>query len=1237
MALIRIQEIPGTATTTDGSNGTSTAQATISFDNGPSYSITISDPFKEEEEKELEWYFEEHLRFPFIDTVRARNAGQSVTTYGETLFKQVFGDPDVYAAYKQCLTAGANTLQIEIAGSPSFHRWHWEALKDPRLPQALALQATMVRKNVVPQAISATMRQSPTINLLVVVARPSGRRDVGYRTISRPLVESLRQTNVPVQIDILRPGTYKALDNHLREVTARHSVGYYHIVHFDMHGALLPYAQFQEGPPEVSSYVYKNRYGRGPLQEYTGYKAFLAFEDEQSDQADLAEAGELAQLLTTHQIPVAILNACQSGKQVEASETSLGSRLMQAGVQLVLAMGYSVTTSAAEILMKKLYGQLFDKHDLATAISHARQELYNNKERRAYFDQTILLEDWLLPVVYQNQPQHLTPHPFEPDESARYYGQQAERYKATEPGYGFVGRDLDILQIEKRLLTKKNILLICGMGGAGKTTLLQHLGQWWQTTGFVEHVFYFGYDTRAWTRQQLLTNLAKALLTDVEYVRDFQPLPLASQQVMISQKLRSTRHLLILDNLESITGSHMAIRHTLSRKEQTALHSFLKDLSGGKTIVLLGSRSGEQWLAPETFGNNLYDLAGLDQEAASLLTDRILKKYGVSKYRKEEDLRRLIKLLDGFPLALEVVLANLARQTPTEVLAALQSGDVDLNTGDSQERTKNILRCIDYSHSNLSPDAQALLVCLAPFTSIIDTDWLDKYTDYLKQQPALAKLPFEHWQEVIQEATNWGLLSIDPHIRGHLHIQPTLPYFLRSRLNVPEQTDIRAAVETAFRELYSWVGDGLYQLLKSKDPQERQMGIILVRQEYENLMTALKLALDAQISVLNIYKTLSSYLDVTQEHTRGLDLGTNVLKRLEMYSPEKLEGAIGAELVGVIDNIAKRQLLLKQYEAAEDSYQKALSIWQKNTRYNSDEIKKSSASIYHQLGVVAQEQRQWEQAEHYYQQALQIKIEYNARYEQAHIYHQLGMVAQEQRQWPQAEHYYQQALQIYIEYNDRYEQADTYHQLGRVAQEQRQWQQAEQYYQQALQIYIEYNARYEQASTYHQLGRVAQEQRQWPQAEQYYQQALQIYIEFNARFEQAGTYHNLGAVAQEQRQWPQAEHYYQQALQIYIEYNDRFEQARTYGQLGLMAWDQRQWEQACEYLLQALDIFMEYKDNHNIGIALRSLARLWNESSDANIPTKVASAIGWTVEEVEAFFHKVIENDASEDDQQTDE
>jgi len=109
--------------------------------------------------------------------------------------------------------------------------------------------------------------------------------------------------------------------------------------------------------------------------------------------------------------------------------------------------------------------------------------------------------------------------PFSTEESARYYTRDAERYTPAQPTYGFVGRDLDILQIEKQLLTRRNILLIRGMGGAGKTTLLHHLGSWWQTTGFIQCVFYFGYDERAWTRQQIMTHIAKALMSQIQYLR----------------------------------------------------------------------------------------------------------------------------------------------------------------------------------------------------------------------------------------------------------------------------------------------------------------------------------------------------------------------------------------------------------------------------------------------------------------------------------------------------------------------------------------------------------------------------------------------------------------------------------------------------------------------------------------------------------------------------------------------
>ena len=199
-------------------------------------------------------------------------------------------------------------------------------------------------------------------------------------------------------------------------------------------------------------------------------------------------------------------------------------------------------------------------------------------------------------------------------EQAAILAQHEARYQAPEPVYGFVGRDVDILQIEKRVLStsegkQRNLLLVRGMGGAGKTTLLHHLGQWWQTTGLVEEVFYFGYDEKAYTCNQIVDQIARRLLNQTvpqgmavspEYAQ-FQALMPALQQRTLAQRLRAERHLVILDNLESITGASLAIPNTLPEAEQASLRGLLADLLDGQTLVLLGSRGGERWL---TEGSN---------------------------------------------------------------------------------------------------------------------------------------------------------------------------------------------------------------------------------------------------------------------------------------------------------------------------------------------------------------------------------------------------------------------------------------------------------------------------------------------------------------------------------------------------------------------------------------------------------------------------------------------------------
>ncbi|MFK5968819.1 MAG: AAA family ATPase [Candidatus Marithrix sp.] len=157
-----------------------------------------------------------------------------------------------------------------------------------------------------------------------------------------------------------------------------------------------------------------------------------------------------------------------------------------------------------------------------------------------------------------------------------YWQNEARRYEAPTTTYEFVGRDLEV---ENRLLSQRNILLICGMDDTGKTTLLHHLGTWWQTTHFVEQVFYFGYDVKAWNRQQILLALAAELLPEN---KAFQAMNELAQQKMVVKKLRSERHLLILDNLESITGSHLAILHVWQK-----LRKLVPKLKANKSGVIL--------------------------------------------------------------------------------------------------------------------------------------------------------------------------------------------------------------------------------------------------------------------------------------------------------------------------------------------------------------------------------------------------------------------------------------------------------------------------------------------------------------------------------------------------------------------------------------------------------------------------------------------------------------------------
>ncbi|MDP5338899.1 MAG: tetratricopeptide repeat protein, partial [Nodularia sp. (in: cyanobacteria)] len=1160
--------------------------AILKFDGGE-YPVTITDPFTAKEEKELEWYFEEWVTFPFSYTVIAERAAASVKTYGESLFQQVFqADFNAYSLYRQ-LRGNLSQVQIEIvAKTPEFHALHWEALQDPDLSRPLAVDCVMLRKNVKPAPVSANVQSSPVINLLVVVARPDEERDVGYRTISRPLLELIDNSNLRVNVELLRPGTYESLSKHLEAKGA----GFYHIVHLDMHGALLNYQQVQSSS-KPERYFYKGRYGRGDLQPFDGVKAFVCFEGESQGKVDLVEASELAALLTGKGIPVCILNACQSGKQVknsaseeglseDARETSLGSRLMTAGMQMVVAMGYSVTVSAAKLMMSQLYQHLFDHKPMTEAIRLGRLELFNDKERKAYFNKYINLEDWLLPVVYSHQVVNFNLRQFTPEEEEKYWESVAIQYRFSLPEYRFFGRDLEILKIEKALL-RHNVLLLQGMGGTGKTTLLNYLREWWQRTHFVEDVFYFGYDQKAWTLTQILFDIGQQVYGKFEQAQ-FQAMSQPAQVQKLVAKLRGAAYAVILDNLESVTGQQLAIQNTLPEAERQQIRDFIGKLVGGKTRVVLGSRSREEWLQSQTFKQNIYELQGLDKEARTELAEKILERnvaaHLVDGIRQDADFEKLMKLLAGYPLAMEVVLTNLQRQSPQEILQALQSADVNLDVV-SEDKTKSILKCVEYSHSNLSPDAQNLLLCLAHFSGFINRGTISDYIKELEKLEPLNNYCFDKFDDAIQEAIKWGLLSLIDNDHNLLKIQPIFPYFLKTKLASVDET-IQEALQDGFKNYYIDLAESYKRLMDSKDAQKSQLGILFCSWEYENLYHALQICLEKQENI-SIYFCLDEYFYLISDNQSNLKLAEIVCQNLENYPPAFIQGELGYQIAWAIARLGSCQLEAKQYQQAKCSYEKTLEIYPTLVGIEERQKQLWQAETYHQLGMVAQELREYKEARRNYQLALNIFIEYSDHYCQARTYHQLGGVAQELREYEEARRNYQLALNIKIESGDRRSQARTYHQLGVVAQKLREYEEARCNYQQALNIFIEYSDRHPQASTYHNLGRVAQDLREYEEARRNYQLALNIKIEYGDRYSQASTYHELGMLAQELQEYQEARRNYQQALNIYIESGDRYEQADTYQGLGRVAAAEENYPEARANLQTALEIFVEYQDEYN--------------------------------------------------------
>jgi len=1202
----------------------------LSIDGGPAYPIAITNPANRCQDEALQASFDSwESSHPTTD-----GSTPDAADCGRDLFDQIFVHERSRNDYR-ALTAQLSQTQIEVVGpSPAFHDLHWEALRDPELPRPLAVDCQIVHKSGVVACLPDLSRPSPVMNLLVVTSRPRGDWGIGCHSVARQLVEAAGGTESRINVEFLRPSTFEALSEELR---AR-ELGFYHMIHFDCPVALLDYeeactARGASGdslePQELQGY------------EFQGVREFLVMEGD--ERVDFVDANELVELLVESGVPICVLNVWRAegrpnslaeGQEDESKasfascKTSLAWRLMDSGVPTVVAINYPMATSATQILMQTLCSQLLAQHQVAKALQLGRQALFKQVGRWASSDLADGMEDWMRPVVYENQPVSLKLLDFRsPVEQEDRVGSPSCSGRFAMPTYGFVGRESEIRDIECAL-SQHNFLMLKGKAGTGKTALLMYLREWWLATKFARRTLYFGYIGRPWTLQQILFEIMQRLYREAGR-RHVQALGEQEQLEVLTAKLRCERCALLFDSLEPVLAGDATCKGMMDSEEKAKICSFLKRLVHGETMVVLCSGSGNDWLAGgNELCGNVHELEGLNGKSRLVLAEKILQRHlgpdaQVAQLLQGEDADRLLTALAGYPLLMEVALPNLKWYSPAETLATLDVAAVDATSG--------VLSCMEGSFRCLPQKKQQQLLLLAPFEGFLAWDSLDMYIAELRKLEFFRAFDFEAMNEAVQDAIDLGLLSpVDADDNcdkaSCLAIERVFTCFLKTVFSQQEATMV-AAMREGFQKYYQWCSTVYLKLMRS---QERERGIKLCEMQYRNLNCALEVCLEDKGSMA-IANCLHVYFELKGDSASGLKLA-HLMCEAQSRSIE-----MGAETLAAQEWLARWYLVVKDFRTAMFTYQSILAIYRcmegdskevihglgvtyhqiglvaqelkelKQARksykraldiFSNFDDRQSKASTYYQLGVVAQEAGNFDEARRIYLHALEIFVDFDDMQSQVNIHHQLAGMAEVGRDFHEAYRNYQMALEVCARMGDRHAQAMAYHHLGIASQEMGNFAEARESYQKALDIFIEYDDRHSQASTYHQLGRVSQELCQFDEARRTYEQALKIFVEFDDSNSQAHTYHQLGSVAEKLKDFDEAQKNYKQALQMGAGSKDRLSQATTYHHLGVVAQHSRIFDEATRNYEEAIKILQEFGDRrpqantyHQLGIVAQELRK----------------------------------------------
>ncbi len=1089
--------------------------------------------------RELRWYLEQFLDYPFPpNTDRADRVTQVLEAWGTHAFQALFLAGKARDWYQDAVRDGTEHLQLRIiANEPTVLAWPWEALHDPERGY-LAHKCHIERQlnNVADPPPLPENLPRDRLNILLVTARPF-EGDVEYRSISRALVEQIDAHHLAACVTVLRPPTFDALREELG-----HRPGYYHILHFDGHGGYGVIADEAHQAAPLTDAVNPHGFTKGP-------RGCLVFETPDG-RPHPVPAETLSQTLGTFRVPMVVLNACQSAAIDEDAENafaSVAASLIRAGIRSVVAMAWSLYVSGAQQFLPAFYKRLLETGNLAEPTRAGRTAMLAHPGRICARG-TWPLQDWLVPVVYQQQPADLSfvteATPMQDDQATAPLPEEATD---KESPYGFIGRDSAILALERALLRDPPAILIHGLGGVGKTTLARGFLQWLrQTEGLGAGCLWFTFnDIR--TAEYVLNGIGTAI-----FGSQFITLGTDQKLAVLGKALHENRLILVWDNFESASGNEAAgIAPLLRSDDLQLLRRFLQALQGGQTKVLITSRSEETWL-PAPLRYKL-PLGGLTGESRWEFCTVILRNLGIQTNRADPDLAALMDTLDGHPLLMRAVLPRLeGGRSAQSILQELQGNLAADGTG-ADPTQKKVYATLRFVEDALPQDLRPALVPLGLHDRFADARLLDMMAKGAKQM----RVTRSEIDRLLSALATAGLVRDRGQAIYELH--PALTGFLRA-------TVLRHAAPAEFEFWQRAFVDVLGSLAEHLTPKELHEQRSYFYVHSANFHTALSLA--PALAMDAHFAALTQLLAIYAQNTLNSETAKRLFERLAEHC---------------------------------------------RTRGDSN----GEAAAYHQLGMIAGDQRDFETAEKWYLKSLEIDKKHCNEHGAAKSHAQLGLIASETGDFAKAEAEYLGAVSYFERTGDEPSLSICYHQLGWMAEKRGDFDTATKWYLKCLEISERLAIDSHTANAYHHLGRVAEGRQDSDTAEKWYLKCLEIRRKQGDEHGAAGAYHHLGRIAQRRQDFETAERWYLKSLAISERLGANSDAAATYGQLGLMARSRERFVESAEWFIKCVSAFQRCHDSHNVAEGARNFAsvlsaappadksrmlRLWQEAGLGDLP-----------------------------------